>query len=95
MLDGDLVFDAAHGLQQTFLFGTGGTLNLNQNGNGVLGTGYNGNGTLRIADGIAVSSSSGYMGNNAGSSGTATVTGAGSKWTNSGSLYVAIMAMER
>jgi fibronectin-binding autotransporter adhesin len=88
VLDADLVFDAAHGLQNQFAFGTGGILNLNQNGNYVLGAGYKGNGTLRIADGIAVQSSVGYLGYYSGSTGTATVTGTGSKWTDSGNLYI-------
>ena len=52
------------------------------------GAGYNGTGTLRVADGIAVASSFGYLGYYSGSAGTATITGAGSKWTNSSDLYV-------
>ena len=69
-------------------FGTGGTLNLTLDGNGTLGAGYKDTGTLRIADGIAVTSSSGYLGYHSSSTGTATVTGTGSKWTNSGWLFV-------
>ena len=41
-----------------------------------------------MAEGVAITSSYGYLGYNSGSSGTATVTGTGSKWTNSGDLYV-------
>ena len=88
VLDADLVFDGTHGSQQAIAFGTGGTLSLNLDGIGGLGAGYKGTGTLRIADGIAVTSSVGYLGYNSGSTGTATVTGTGSKWTNSGNLYV-------
>jgi T5SS/PEP-CTERM-associated repeat protein len=44
-------------------------------------------GTIRIAEGIAVADSSGYLGYRIGSYGRATVTGAGSKWTNS-YLYI-------
>ena len=83
VLDTDLIIDAAHGLQQTFAFGTGGALNLNLDGSGDLGAGYHGAGTLRIADGVAITSSVGYLGYQSGSTGTATVTGAGSKWNTS------------
>jgi len=87
VLDGDLVFDSTHGLTQTVAFGTGGTLDLNVDGTGRLGVGYKGTGTLRIADGRAVASVFGYLGYCSGSTGTATVTGAGSTWT-SRVLYV-------
>jgi T5SS/PEP-CTERM-associated repeat protein/autotransporter-associated beta strand protein len=88
VLDADLVFDGTHGLQQTLTFGTDGTLNLNLNGNGVLGAGYKGAGTLRIADGVVVASTGGYLGYQPGSIGTVTVTGTGSKWNSTGSLIV-------
>ncbi|MCX5674413.1 MAG: autotransporter-associated beta strand repeat-containing protein [Planctomycetota bacterium] len=88
VLDADLVFDATHGTTKTFSFGTGGTLNLSLTSAGDLGAGYKGNGTLRIADGVSVTSVTGYVGYRSGSTGTATVTGAGSTWTNSGGLYV-------
>ena len=45
-------------------------------------------GYLEISDGGLVSNSIGTVGNSAGSEGTATVTGAGSRWSNSGKLYV-------
>ena len=95
VLDADLVFDGTHGLQQTLAFGSGGTLNLNLDGTGALGAGYKGTGTLRIADGVAVTSSTGYLGYNSGSTGTATVTGTGSKWTNSGISTSATLAAAR
>ena len=88
VLDGDLIFDANHGLQQMIPFGTGGAFNLNQNAGGSLGAGYKGNGMLRIADGITVPSYYGYLGYNQGSTGTATVSGTGSNWNNSSKLYV-------
>jgi T5SS/PEP-CTERM-associated repeat protein/autotransporter-associated beta strand protein len=78
-LDADLVFDATRGTQQTIPFGSGGSLNLTVN-QSTLGVGYNGNGTLRIADGLTVAVSSGYMGYGTGSTGAATITGAGTKW---------------
>ena len=81
-------FDATHGLQQTMAFGTGGSLNLNVDGTGDFGAGYKGVGTLRIADGVAVACSTGYLGYYSGSTGTATVTGIGSKWTISGALNI-------
>jgi T5SS/PEP-CTERM-associated repeat protein len=88
VLDADLIFDATHGSQQTFAFGTGGTLNVNWDGNGALGAGHKGAGTLRIADGVTVASAKGYLGYFSGSTGAATVSGTGSMWTNSGKLYV-------
>ena len=88
VLDGDFAFDATHGSQQVIPFGTGGALSLNHNSDTNLGVGYQGSGTLRIADGLAVGSSYGYLGYCAGSVGATTVTGAGSKWTNNNYLYV-------
>ena len=81
-LDADLVFDATHGLTQTIPFGTGGSLNLTATTGGILSAGYKGAGALRIADGVQVTSASGYLGYNSGSTGIATVTGAGSLWNN-------------
>ena len=88
VLDADLVFDGTHGLTQTLPFGTGGTLNLNVGPTGTLGAGYKVTGTLRIADGVRVACDDGRLGYNSGSTGAATVTGADSIWTNSGSLLV-------
>ena len=50
--------------------------------------GKSGNGTLNIEAGGQVSSNYGYLGLYSGSTGTATVTGTGSTWTNGGRLYV-------
>lgn len=88
VLDVDLVFDASHGMQKTFGFGTGGTLNLTLDGTSALGVGYREDGSLRIADGVVITSSPGYLGYHEGSSGTASVTGSGSQWVNSGNLFV-------
>ena len=90
ILDTDLVFDAAHGTTQTLAFGTGGTLNLTVTSAGTLGAGFKGLGTLRIADGLTVTSYYGYLGDYSGSTGTATVIGAGSKWANSKSILVGL-----
>ena len=46
------------------------------------------NGTLSIEAGGAVTNSTGYIGHFGGSAGTATVTGTGSSWVNTNSLYV-------
>jgi len=51
--------------------------------------GYNGTGTLNVQDGGKVSNgNSGYLGLNAGGIGNATVTGAGSTWTNAVHFFV-------
>lgn len=53
-----------------------------------IGVGYNGTGALTIRNGAFMSSDGAILGWNAGSTGTATVTGAGSRWRNTGTLYV-------
>ena len=88
VLDADLVFDAAHGTHQTLAFGTGGNLNLNLEGTGILGAGYRGIGTLAIAEGKTITSTTGYLGYKSGSSGIATVAGTGSTWNITNNLYV-------
>lgn len=55
---------------------------------GSLFVGETGNGTLTIADGAIVNDSNGFVGQQLGSSGAATVSGAGSRWVNAGNLYV-------
>ena len=81
----DLIFDADHGLQQTF--------NLNNQGQNIvlnldydntfptnLGAGFNGNGTLTIADGVVIDSFYGQIAAWSGSVGKATIMGQGSTW---------------
>ena len=85
--DSNLVFDSSHGTTQTFSFGKV-AVNLTQTGSGVLGAGYLGVGSLRIADGANVSSILGSLGYSAGSTGTATVTGRGSTWNPGMFMYV-------
>jgi len=55
---------------------------------GWLLVGDEGDGTLDIANGGALSSEQGHIGSWIGSTGTVTVSGAGSTWTNSSDLYV-------
>jgi fibronectin-binding autotransporter adhesin len=65
--------------------GTGSTWNNTDQ----LNVGYYGSGELKIAGGGAVrSNNGGYIGASGGSSGTVTVDGAGSTWTNNQVLYV-------
>jgi T5SS/PEP-CTERM-associated repeat protein len=90
--NGDLVFDQSHGPQQQIIINNQPnqniTFNLDVNGTGALGAGYNSQGTLSIAEGVTIISTSGHLGYLAGSNGSATVTGANSTWANSGDLYV-------
>jgi T5SS/PEP-CTERM-associated repeat protein len=88
VLDADLACDAGHRAQQTVAFGTGGSLQLHLDGTGDLGAGYRDRGTLTVADGVTASCSGGYLGYHSGSSGMARVSGPGSRWTNSSTLYV-------
>ena len=53
-----------------------------------LSVGGHGQGALDITGGGAVTSSTGHVGESAGSNGTASVDGVGSTWTTSGRLYV-------
>ena len=61
VLDADLVFDAAHGLQNSIIFGSGGTLVITPSAGAILGVGYKDNGTLRITEGVSVASSAGFL----------------------------------
>jgi T5SS/PEP-CTERM-associated repeat protein len=90
--DVDLVFDASHGLQQQLVLNSQPnqaiTINLNVDGTGPLGAGYGGQGSLRIADGMLFTSTTGWLGYLPGSSGSVEVDGAGTKWTSAGALSV-------
>ena len=86
--DTGLVFDASHGLKQTFFFqqpGQSVAVNLDTTGtptpNSVLGVGWQDAGSLTIRDGINLQSFYGYVGYNPGTTGVATVTGTASAWT--------------
>ena len=90
--DVDLVFDATHGLNQTFNINGNPdqniTLNLTVDGSGLMGAGHSGVGTMSISDGRVIESTDGYIGCKSGSTGEVTVEGAGSTWTNSRFLFV-------
>jgi T5SS/PEP-CTERM-associated repeat protein len=90
--DVDLTFDAAHGLQQTFVLnnqsGQNITVNLNQTDSEILGAGYLGSGTLTIRDGVTVGSYGGQIGYETGSTGMVNVSGANSTWNNTRGLTV-------
>lgn len=93
--DIDLKFDSKHGPKQSIMFRQPGqdiVVNLdmttNPSGNGELGAGWRGAGSLTIQDGVQVTSLYGYLGYGTGTSGVATVAGTGSKWTTRGSLGV-------
>ncbi len=93
--DVDLVFDASHGLSQTFTFADSAdqnvTINLEMSNSSIvgdLGAGYQGNASLSITDGISVCSASGCLGYSSGSAGRATIDGANSTWTTDSSLCV-------
>jgi T5SS/PEP-CTERM-associated repeat protein len=90
--DLDLVFDSQESLTQSLRLDDPGqdiSLNLEvDDTRSSIGVGYEGTATLHISGGINVESSDGYLGYKAGSSGTASVVGAGSEWNNSGDLYV-------
>jgi len=58
------------------------------NSGGVFTVGTRGTGELTIEDGGMVSNVHGYIGNFLGSTGTVTVTGEGTAWSNDGNLYV-------
>jgi T5SS/PEP-CTERM-associated repeat protein len=93
--DVDLVLDSTASLTQTLTFNSLPNQNIRLSLNmasspstkGVLGAGYQGNGSLTIQNGIAVNSSSGCLGYKSGSVGVVTVDGPNSKWTNGGGLY--------
>ncbi len=86
--DMNLAFNASTGTNQTFT-ANGVTVNLNQSSTGLLGVGYIGSGNLSITQGVEVTSGIGYLGYNAGSTGTANISGQGSTWyTTASDVYV-------
>ncbi len=91
--DLDLVFDATHGLDQTFTIdgniGQNITVNLNIDGTIIMaGAGYGGSGTMSISDGVTIESNYGYIGYKTGSEGAVTVENTDSKWTNYKNLHI-------
>jgi T5SS/PEP-CTERM-associated repeat protein len=79
--DSDLIFDATHDTTQSFLVNDA-TLNLALDASGDLGAGYSGTGSLNIRDGKNVISQYGIAGYLSHSTGTITVDGPATKWTN-------------
>jgi fibronectin-binding autotransporter adhesin len=78
--DMEVTFDSTHGLKQTFALNGGSiTVNLNMTGAADGPFGLN-NGRLQVKDGCRLTSLDSYVGRWPGSSGTATVDGAGSTW---------------
>ena len=93
--DVDLVFDAAHGGDHTFMLndqpGRNIAIQFDISGAedvGTMGVGYRGAGSMAVRDGVAVHSRVGYVATEAGSTGTVTVDGAGSAWNTSSYLFV-------
>jgi T5SS/PEP-CTERM-associated repeat protein len=92
--DIQLVFDEDHPAQQQIVFnsepGQNVTINLNADGSGAIGAGFQGVGSLTIADGLTVRSNAGYLGRLNGSYGTATVTGEDSAWIIGGEFNIGL-----
>jgi len=91
LTDVDLVFDDTRGLTQTVTLNGPGrniAVNLDIDGSGPMGAGFANSSSLQISDGLAVQSTRGVLGEQPGSAGVATVSGAGSAWYNSGYLHV-------
>jgi fibronectin-binding autotransporter adhesin len=87
VVDATLSFDAAHGTTAQTSFGLGGTLKVTAAG-GDLGVGYKTSGIMSVTDGVQITSNLGYLAYKPGSTGTATVSGVGSKWTTTDDLNV-------
>jgi T5SS/PEP-CTERM-associated repeat protein len=90
--DVELVFDQSHPLQQQLLIdrlpGQYISIDLDVDGTGAMGAGVRGNGSLRIADGVVVNSTGGYIGYHSGSNGVATIEGPGSSWNILSQIYI-------
>ena len=93
--DFDLLFDSTQSLKQSFPVHMRPNQNItmsldlsNASNNGDFGAGFNGNASLTIQNGIALNTQAGYLGYSSGSRGTATINGAGSKWTNTAELDI-------
>lgn len=88
---GSLNIDAAASTTVTFTihgFGTPGFTSLTVDNDVVVGVAGTGTSALTVTGAGAISNVDGIIGEQAGATGTATVTGTGSQWTNTGSLYI-------
>lgn len=92
VFDDHLVFDNTQPNQRQFLINAlpdqNIVINLDVDGTGILGAGNTGQGSLTIADGKHIVSTAGYLGYQSGSTGTADISGAGTKWSIGGYLNV-------
>jgi T5SS/PEP-CTERM-associated repeat protein len=89
--DGQVVLDASYEATDSFVLDASGqniTVNMPSDGTGILGAGFNGNGSLSISGGATVKATDGYLGYNSAASGTAMVNGSGSTWATTGDLHV-------
>jgi T5SS/PEP-CTERM-associated repeat protein len=94
--DCDLLFDADHGFTKTKVeTWTSDSQNIGvyldtSSSDGITGdliAGYQNTGSLTVKDGFQYASAAGYIGYLSGSTGTAAISGTGSKWTLSGNVY--------
>lgn len=90
VIGGDLLGIASSANGSVFLDGVGTTFTVTGTPptNGMLVVGGSGVGAFTVQNGAVVSTVDSYVGHLAGSNGTATVTGTGSQWNNSGSSTV-------
>ncbi|MBN2022265.1 MAG: PEP-CTERM sorting domain-containing protein [Pirellulales bacterium] len=93
--DRDLVFDTPDDLTtQSFTYdsqpGQNITVRLNLDGQGPLGAGYTGTGSLVVRDGVEAVSTDGCIGRHPGSTGAVTIEGPGSTWTIHDRLQVGV-----
>jgi T5SS/PEP-CTERM-associated repeat protein len=90
--DRDITFSSAGDLMQVIMYDSlpdqDIAVHLAIDGQGAIGAGRQGSGSITIAGGVAVLSTDGYVGYESGSTGGVTVDGAGSAWINSNDLYV-------
>ena len=90
--DFDLVFDAAHGSNRTYILNEPGqnvTINLSLSSDaGILGIGYHDRASMAIRDGVTVTSWAGYIGGVTDLPSEVTIEGHGSTWNNTRSFVV-------
>ncbi|WP_417672144.1 autotransporter outer membrane beta-barrel domain-containing protein, partial [Roseibium sp.] len=83
-----LADETIDGSSETVIGTGGGTQTSPWDASGILTVGNTGTGTLTVSEGGAVTNTKGYVGRQIGSTGTVTVTGSGSTWTNAQEIYV-------